>query len=55
LQQYSIELCASAITSQIPDLDTEFLATSKLLADMKSMNGVGSEFALLIENFEGKL
>jgi len=41
--------------SQIPDLDAEYLATSKLLADMKSLNGVGREFTLLIENFEGRL
>jgi hypothetical protein len=37
---------------KIPDLDTKFLATSKLLADMKSMNGIGREFTILIENFQ---
>jgi len=40
---------------KIPDLDTKFLATSKLLADMKSMNGIGREFTILIENFQGRL
>ena len=55
MQQSLTELCASAITSQIPDLDTKFLATSKLLADMKSMNVVGREFTLLIDNFQGRL
>jgi hypothetical protein len=40
---------------KIPDLDTKFLATSKLLVDMKSMNGVGREFTIFIENFQGRL
>jgi hypothetical protein len=55
LQKSSTELCARAITRQIPDLDTQFQATSKLLTDMKSLNGVGSDFTLLLDDFQGRL
>ena len=55
LQMSSTELCAGAITRQFADLDTQFQATSKLLTDMKSLNGVGSDFSLLLDDFQGRL
>ena len=55
LQMSSTEICASAITRQFADLDTQFQATSKLLTDMKSLNGVGSDFSLLLDDFQGRL
>jgi hypothetical protein len=55
LQMSSTELCAGAITRQFADLDAQFQATSKLLTDMKSLNGVGSDFSLLLDDFQGRL
>jgi hypothetical protein len=55
LQKSSTEMCARAITRQNPDLDTQFQATSNLLTDMKSLNGFGNDFSLLLDDFQGRL
>jgi hypothetical protein len=55
LQMSSTEICASAITRQFADLDTQFQATSKVLSDMKSLNGVESDFSILLDDFQGRL